>query len=76
MWRDQRLKGAPVLDCPVDVDRFSNEGWLLLWPEAVFEDDMASTAMQGLVVARLITGQLAGRTHTSVRVITRTERYG
>ena len=52
VWRDQRRKGASALDCPVDGDRLSNDGWLLLCPETVFEDDMASTVLQGLVVAR------------------------
>ena len=76
--RDQGLTScwlaAPRLDGPVLGDN-ANDCWALLSPEAAFED-MASAVVQGLVVARMITGQLAGRTHTSVRVITRTERYG
>ena len=67
-WRDHLRTGcASWLDCPVLDERFSNEGccMLLLSPEAVCEDMASSRGVRASVITGL-----------TVRVITRTKRYG
>ena len=63
VWRDHRRKGCDTwLDCPVLGDRVSNDGCMLLSPEAVWEDMASSRGVRALVI--------------TLRVITRTKRYG
>ena len=50
VWRDHRRGCVPWLDCPVLGERVSNDGCMLLSPEAVLEDIAFPRGVRALVI--------------------------